>query len=139
MKLSSLVVSAAMLVWPGALLADDLRIIVNPSVGISDISSDDLKAIFLGTKTSLKNAGHLQPVLAKSGPALADLAEQYLGKTESGLETYYRSLVFSGRWTMPPFLKSESEIVAFVAKNPGTIACVHSSSLTAGVKPLKLK
>jgi hypothetical protein len=138
MKLVVAILTAGSLL-PVALQADDLQVIVNPSVGITDISADDLKAIFLGTKTSLKNAGHLQPVLAKSGPALADLAERYLGKTESGLETYYRSLVFGGRWAMPPFFKTESEIVAYVAKTPGAIACVHSSALTAGVKELRLK
>ena len=116
----------------------DLKIIANASVSAKEISLDDLRAIFLGVKSSLKGTGQLKPVLVNSAPTIDILASQYLGKTESGLETYYRSLVFSGRWAMPRSFKSDAEAAAYVAKTPGAIACVQDSVPLMGAKTLAL-
>jgi hypothetical protein len=50
-------------------LADDIKVIANTSVGASDMTMDDLKGVFLATKTSFGESGHVEPVLEKSGPA----------------------------------------------------------------------
>src|SRR5260370_33468976 len=74
--------------------AVDLKVIANPSVSVSSISADDLKNVFLATKTSLSGS-HVEPVLEKDGPAHQAFLRQYLGKTDAALNTYYRSLVFT--------------------------------------------
>jgi hypothetical protein len=47
--------------------AADFKIVANSSIGVSDVSSDELKGVFLGTKTSLGDGSHATPVLEKSG------------------------------------------------------------------------
>ncbi len=119
--------------------AADVKVIANPSMVAADISSDELKAVFLATKTSLGGAGHVEPVLLKSGPAHAAFLKDYIGKTEAALETYYRSLVFTGKASMPKMVASDAEMTAYVAKTKGAIGYVSAGASAAGVKTLDVK
>jgi hypothetical protein len=46
--------------------AADVKVIANPGVGASTISTEDLKGVFLGTKSSLSDGGRVEPVPEKS-------------------------------------------------------------------------
>ena len=133
--LAVLVFSAALTVaWGG-----DLKVVANPTVGASSISPEELKGVFLMTKTSLKDGGHVEPVLEKGGPVHEHFVKEYLGKTDAGLQTYYRSLVFTGKASMPKTLGADAEVVAYVAKTKGAIGYVSAGAATAGVKALEVK
>ncbi len=117
----------------------DIKIIANPSVGASSLSADDLKSVFLATKTSLSDGSHAEPVLEKDGPTHEAFVKEYLGKTDSALQTYYRSLVFTGKASMPKTLGTDAEVVGYVAKTKGAIGYVSGGAATAGVKTLEVK
>jgi ABC-type phosphate transport system substrate-binding protein len=119
--------------------AADVKIIANESVGAASISADELKGVFLATKTSLSDGSHVVPVLEKGGPAHEAFLKDYLGKTDSALETYYRSLVFTGKASMPKTLGADAEVVAYVAKTKGAIGYVSADAATEGVKTLEMK
>jgi len=119
--------------------AGDLKVIANPSVSTSSVSADELKGVFLGTKTSLSDGSHVEPVLEKAGSVHEAFLRTYLGKTDVALETYYRSLVFTGKGSMPKTLGSDSEVVAYVAKTKGAIGYVNSTASTTGVKTLEIR
>lgn len=114
-------------------------IITNPATPIQEISAEDLKSIFLKTKISVKGATHVEPVVEKSGPAHATFLKSYLGKTDSALQTYYRSLVFSGQGSMPMTVSSDAEVVAFVEKTRGAIGYVDSSADIGSVKTIRVR
>ena len=119
--------------------AADLKVIANPSVGASSVSADELKGIFLATKTALSDGSHVEPVLEKGGPVHEAFVKEYLGKTDAALQTYYRSLVFTGKGSMPKTLAADAEVVAYVAKTKGAIGYVGAGTSTAGVKTLEVK
>jgi hypothetical protein len=81
----------------------------------------------------------VEPVLEKGGPVHEAFVKEYLGKTDSALETYYRSLVFTGKASMPKTLGSDAEVEAYVAKTKGAIGYVSASSAAASVKTLTVK
>lgn len=122
-----------------AALGADIKVIANPGVGAASVSTDELKAIFLGTKASLSDGGHVEPVLSKGGPAHEAFLKEVLGKTDAALQTYYRSLVFTGKGSMPKTLTSDAEVAAYVAKTKGAIGYVSPGASTAGVKTLEIK
>jgi hypothetical protein len=128
--LSCVVLSAA---------ASDIKVIANSCVKVSQVSSDDLKSIFLMTKTSLADGGHIEPVLLKSGAAHQTFVRLYIGKTAPTLENYYRSLVFAGKCTMPKMLASDEEVVEYVAKTKGAIGYVNAAANLADVKILEVR
>lgn len=119
--------------------AADVKVIANTSVGVSSITAADVKGIFLATKTSLEDGSHVEPVLEKGGAAHESFVKEYLGKTEAALETYYRSLVFTGKGSMPKVVANDAEAVAHVAKTKGAVGYVSSGASTAGVKVLDVK
>ena len=118
--------------------AADVKVIANNSVSISSVSLDDLKDVFLENKDSL-GGSHVEPVLLKGGPAHEAFLKEFLGKNDSVLQTYYRSLVFSGKGDMPKALASDADVVAYVAKTKGAIGYVSSGASTEGVKTLTVK
>jgi hypothetical protein len=123
----------------GPATAADVKLIANTSVATSSVSADELKGVFLITKTSLHDGSHVQPVLLKSGPVHEAFLKDYVGKTESALETYYRSLVFTGKGSMPKAVASDAEMVTYVAKTAGAIGYVSAGASTAGVKTIDVK
>jgi hypothetical protein len=118
--------------------ASSVKVIANPSVKADSISADELKSVFLEESDSL-HGSHVEPVLIKEGPAAEAFASTYLGKSDSALLAYYRSLVFTGKGSMPKTLASDSEVVTYVAKTKGAIGYVGPGTTTEGVKMLEVK
>jgi len=116
----------------------EFKVVANPSIKASEISADDLKGVFLATRVSLPDGSRVEPVLAKNGPAHQAFLKD-LGKSEAGLSTYYRSLVFTGKGSMPKICGSDAEVVEYVSRTKGAIGYVSASATTAGTKTLDVK
>ena len=136
--LPCLAVAAACLGLSLSVSAADFKLIANSSVGASTISGDEVKSVFLITKTSLGDGSHVEPVLLKSGATHEAFVKQYLGKSDSALQTYYRGLVFTGKGSMPKELSTDAEVVAYVAKTKGAIGYVSSGTAAGGVKTIEV-
>jgi len=119
--------------------AAGVKVIANNSVSANSVSSDDLKSVFLQEKNSLSDGTHVEPVIEKGGPAHEAFLKQYLDKNDSALQTYYRSLVFTGKGSMPKALGSDAEVAAYVAKTKGAIGYVGADAAAEGVKTLQIK
>ena len=65
--------------------------------------------------------------------------KEYLSKTDAALQTYYRSLVFTGKASMPKTVATDADVVAYVAKTKGAVGYVSAGAGTAGVKTLEVK
>jgi ABC-type phosphate transport system substrate-binding protein len=114
-----------------------IKVIAHSSVQVSQVSSEELKGVFLETRTSLAD-GHVVPVLLRAGVVHAAFVRQHTGKTTAALENYYRSLVFTGKGAMPKMLASDAEMVAYVKITRGAIGYVSAESSTEGVKVLEV-
>ncbi len=75
----------------------------------------------------------------KAGATHEAFLKEYVGKTDAALGTYFRTLVFTGKASMPKSLASDAEVVAYVAKTKGAIGYVASSTKPEGVKVLEVK
>jgi ABC-type phosphate transport system substrate-binding protein len=94
--------------------------------------------VFLLDKDSL-GGSHVQPVLVKGGAAHEAFLKEYLGKNDSALQAFYRSLVFTGKASMPKSVANDAEVVAYVAKTKGAVGYVSAAASTEGVKTLEVK
>jgi len=130
---------AALTIGAAIAAAADIKVIANSSVGASSVSADELKGVFLGTKTSLSDGSHVEPVLLKSGAVHETFLKEYVGKTEDALNTYYRSLVFTGKGSMPKAFASDAEVVTFVEKTKGAIGYVSAGASAGSAKTLEVK
>lgn len=128
---AGVLILASMTAWAGS-----VKVVANQSVRANAISADELKSVFLEEKNSLHDGTRVEPVLAKGGAAHEAFVKDYLGKSDSVLQTYYRSLVFSGRGSMPKILHSDEEVMAYVARTRGAIGYVDPTTPLNGVKAL---
>jgi ABC-type phosphate transport system substrate-binding protein len=119
--------------------AADVVIVANPSVKASEISAEELKLVFLGTKTALSDGSAVEPVLAQSGAIHEAFLKSYVGKSDAALRNYYKTLVFTGKGSMPKSFASDAEIVAFVAKTKGAIGYLGAPPTGGGVKRINVK
>lgn len=131
-----LVVATLLFSVPLRALAGDIKIIANSSVRANSISADELKRVFLQERRSLGDGTHVEPVLEKSGSAHDTFLKDFLGIDDEALQTYYRTLVFTGKGSIPKALGSDAEVVAYVARTRGAIGYVSAATDTEGVKVL---
>jgi len=133
-----LVAATLLLLAPLHVLAGEVKIVASPSVRADSITVAELKSVFLEKTRSLSDGSHVEPVLAKSGSAHEVFLDRYMGKSDDELQTYYRTLVFTGTGAMPKFLASDLDIVHYVAKTKGAIGYVDIDVPVEGVKVLAI-
>ena len=114
-------------------------VIANTSVKTSDVSIADLRDVFTGASSSLKDGSHVVPVLLKQGGVHDEFLAAYIGKNDSTFRASWRSLVFSGQATMPKSLDTDAAVVDYVAHNAGTIGYIGKATLHEGVKVLSTR
>lgn len=128
----------------GALLAGaraqaQVVVIVNPGIRAAAAAKSDLRDVFTGSASSLRDGSRVTPVLLKSGPANEGFLAEIVGKSESAFTAGWRSLVFSGQASMPKTLDSEATMVDYVAHTPGAIGYVSKGTPHEGVKVLEVQ
>lgn len=114
-------------------------VIANPSVKSADVAKSDLKDVFTGASTTLKDGSHVTPVLQKSGAANDEFLSSYIGKNDTAFKAGWRSLVFSGQASMPKSLDGDAAVVEFVAHNAGAIGYISKATPHEGVKVLTVR
>lgn len=119
-------------------LAGNFKVIANRSVKASEISVDELEKVFLLQKITLKDGTHVEPVLRKSGAVHESFTTHFLNVNGEALQTYYRTLVFTGRASMPKTLGSDAEVVAYVSRTRGAIGYVSPETDTEGTNILTI-
>jgi hypothetical protein len=137
--MKKLILSAAIAIALHArTVAADVQVIANPGIAVAAISSDDVKQIFLGDKTTIGGAA-VEPVLAQSGATHELFLKTFVGKSDQALRTHFKSLVFTGKGSMPKAFASDAEIVRYVAATRGAIGYVSSGAEMTGVKRIAIK
>lgn len=131
-----LVAAGFMIFAPVNSLASDVKVIANSSVKADTISAAELKRVFFREKISLTDGTHVEPVLEREGRVHQAFRQEYLGVSEEDLQTYYRTLLFTGKGSMPKAFGSDAEVVAYVGRTRGAIGYVSRESSAEGVKTL---
>jgi hypothetical protein len=115
-----------------------IKIVVHPGVNATSATTAEIKAVFLETSTRLKDGSRVQPVVLR-GSIFEKFSRDFVGKSSIGLETYYRSLVFSGTGIIPKIFTTDDQVIAYVSKTQGAIGYVSGDVPTVGVKVLAVK
>jgi ABC-type phosphate transport system substrate-binding protein len=129
---------AAAFLFAGSTEAQVL-VIANPGVKAADVSKSDLRDVFTGASSSLKDGSRVTPVLLKQGAVHEEFLSMYIGKNDTAFRAGWRSLVFSGQASMPRSLDSEAAVVEYVAHNAGAIGYIGRTTAHEGVKTLAVR
>jgi hypothetical protein len=116
--------------------AQDVVLVANKGVKISEITNADLRAIFMGTKTRFADGSHAVPVTLKGGPAHEVFLKHYVGENPEEFRSQWRKVVFTGQGAMPRAFDSESALIEYVADTPGALGYASRISSHDNVKLL---
>lgn len=116
--------------------AQDVVLVANRGVQISQINDAELRAIFIGTKTRFSDGSHAEPVILKGGPAHEVFLKKHLGEEPEDFRAQWRKAVFTGQGAMPKAFSSESALIQYVASTPGAVGYVSRISARDNVKAL---
>jgi len=116
--------------------AQDVVLVANEGVQISEITDTDLRAIFIGTKTRFADGSHAVPVTLKGGAVHEVFLKNHLGESLEEFRSQWRKVVFTGQGGMPKAFDSESALIEYVAATPGAIGYVSRISSQQRVKSL---
>lgn len=116
-----------------------LRVIVSRENKIASLSTDDLNRIFLGKKTLWESGTRIVPAMPEEeSPAGETFLAGTLKKSVSQFRAYWKRLLFSGGGTVPKVFRSSSQLVDFVARQPGAIAVIEASAVDDRVRVLEI-
>lgn len=114
----------------------EMVLIVHPS-NSSSIDTKTVKNIFLGKSKKFSDGAAAIAVNLPEDDAARDIFnEQYLGKNQSQLNSYWARLEFSGK-ALPPEEKAADELVAWISQNKEGIGYVDASKTNGSVKIIK--
>jgi ABC-type phosphate transport system substrate-binding protein len=123
---------------PSIARAEEVVVIANTNAPAGSLSSDDVKNIFLAKKTQWDDGQKINFVTLKSGQTHDDFLKKYLGKSSSQFQRYFRTLVFTGKGSVPKSFDSEDAVVGFVTGTDGAIGYVSSGTATGSTKVLTI-
>ena len=121
--------------WSAA-RAQDVVLVANKGVQISQITDSDLRAIFTGKKTRFADGSHAVPVILKGGAIHEVFLRNHLGEGPEEFRAQWRKLVFTGQGAMPASFNSESALIEYVAVTPGAVGYASRVSERDQVKSL---
>jgi|SRR5689334_8142615 ABC-type phosphate transport system substrate-binding protein len=133
-------VLAAFLPLPAPPLSDDVVVVANPTVPVSDLTFTELRRIFLGERQFWSS--NLRISLLLSPPAARDrevLLKTVYDMSEAQLRQHWIGKVFRAEVaSAPQMYYSDEEILQAVAAIPGSIAAVNATRIPRGLKVLRI-
>jgi ABC-type phosphate transport system substrate-binding protein len=107
-------------------------VIANAGAGASELSSNDLGAMYEGKKANWPGGAKVVLVTQPDASAHESFLKTHVGKSPSQFATAWKKLVFTGKASAPITCANDAEVVATVAKTPGAVGYVSDPAAAAG-------
>ena len=107
-----------------AVMAQDVLVVVNKTVSCSQMSSSELREMYLGLRSHFSDVGRAIPVVLKGGPVHEVFLHHYIGDNPDEFRTRWRKAVFTGQGAMLKEFSTEAALLDYVAATPGAIGYV---------------
>ena len=95
----------------------ELVMIANPGVSETTLSYKDVQEIFLGKRVQWSNNTAIRPVILKDPDLYEMFLKQYVKKSESQWNTYWKRMVFTGQGMPPEQADTQQALLEYVVKN----------------------
>ncbi len=115
-----------------------VTVIANKNVPVNMLTADAVKNIYLGNKGSWDNGQKIVFVTLKSGDANDFFVQQYVGKSSSQFNSYWKKMVFTGKGSFPKSFNSEDEMIRYISVTDGAIGYVSHGADTISVKTINV-
>ena len=137
-KARACIVGLGVMVACAAALGQDVVIVANKDVSISQISNAQLRDIFTGVRSRFEDGKRVIPVLLKGGPAHEVFLHKHLRDNPIEFRARWQKAVFIGQGSMLKEFNSEAALLDYVGVTPGAIGYVSRVSEANAVKVLSV-
>jgi len=119
---------------------EPLVIVVNRSNPVDELSSAELRRIFLGNRSHWANGRRITLVMREPGePERSTILREVCGMTEEQLKNHYLHGLFTGEILVSPkILSSPMGVRKFIFNVPGAIGYVRIGDVDPTVKVLRI-
>lgn len=117
----------------------EVRIVVNTGAGIDTIDAKTVENLFLGRKKELPNGTKAVPVTLSEGAVHEEFLAGFVSRSSSQFKSHWKKAVFTGQGQPPKEVKTEAELIEYVAATPGAIGYVGASADVSKVKVVAKK
>ncbi len=132
-----LIFNGMLISFPG-ISYGDIIVIGNRSVPEAELSSREIKKIYLGKKNLWSNGYKIIFVMLKKGDITKRFLKNYLKKNPDIFDKYWKKKIFHGSKSLPTVFEREKDLVEYVAKTRGAIGYISSESYSDYVKILSV-
>jgi ABC-type phosphate transport system substrate-binding protein len=108
----------------------DVVIIGHKNLPDNPLSKVDVQNIFLGKKAKVDNT-NLTVVILKSGDVHETFLQEYLSRTSSQYDKYWKKIVFTGQGKAPKIFETEEALIEYVKNTEGAIGYISTQSAKA--------
>ncbi|PKK90710.1 MAG: hypothetical protein CVV64_07470 [Candidatus Wallbacteria bacterium HGW-Wallbacteria-1] len=113
-------------------------VIANPSVQIDNLTTNELKKLFLGENDKLNSGEKIIVLIQKSGKAHDSFVKECIGKSSKKFSAYWKEQIFTGQKIEPKSFKSEKDLVKAVKEMEGAVSYISPENLEDGLKVLQI-
>ena len=112
-----------------------LTVISNQKGAPAGLKKTELRSILMGEQQRWRNGNKIIIALMKTNtPVGKNTSEKVYDMTADELKKYWLAQVFQGKADAPVFFNSISELLTFVAENPGAIGVVDETAPVASTQ-----
>jgi ABC-type phosphate transport system substrate-binding protein len=102
-------------------------VVVGNDIGTERLTEKELRDHMNAKRNFWKNGRAVVVVLpAPKSPSASRVAEVIYGKSVTGMQKFWLSVVFQGRSNPPVFTDTDGEMIDYVRKTPGAIGVMAS-------------
>lgn len=111
------------------------NVVVVNSQNNSEVTTADIKKLYLGKKGAFSNGNKAELATLNSGNGVREtFNSSVLNKSESQYTAYWAKMAFTGRGVPPKEFTSPAEVKAFVGSKPNAIGIIDDSLADSTVK-----
>jgi hypothetical protein len=128
---------ALLALTPALARAQSIAVIVNPSNGLDELSTDKLRRLYLGQARTFPNGGHA--TLVRHTPSSPAFDRAALGLQPEIVRSRWMAMIFRGEATaIPTELANTDDVKRFVREHQEAIAFLPASQVDATVKAIAI-
>jgi len=115
-------------------------VIVHSSNSLTKIDRQILEYVFLKKITRWPNKDNIRPVDLPIDSAVREkFTKEILQRSIVAIASYWQQAIFSGRDVPPVELKTDNDVMKYVAEHPGAIGYIANANNLNGIKVLTLE
>jgi len=117
--------------------AADIALVANQSIPADSLSKSEVKGVFLTQKKSIEGV-NVKLTILKDKDLTKQFLRTYVNKTPSQFKAFYKKLMSTGKANPPKKIRSEAEMISYIARTKGAIGYVSSGAVTDKVKIIQV-